>query len=286
MSCRNYPHPSLSPVLSFPAASSAKTNPTETSLQTNKTEAEQSREPGFHTGFSESRAPTRGSLRAGLPRGVLSVSFVATTPCFTMTSKYTLLSAIIKSLPYYSQIYNGSFGGNNYKLFFSPLLKSKQAKPKKKNNETKQNPNNNNKNQNLPDNCKHDEGSWSPPLPSWLAAGPAEQRPRAKCWVRPDDKFRVCFLCEKFFLPTPPLPTTPNTILSPSLPKPLLAAFCLLLATRPLRPLPTSSPSQKAAVPAKPGDYEADLRGTAGCWVATSTHPSRAQPRQWPTSCS
>ena len=62
MSCRNYPHPSLSPVLSFPAASSAKTNPTETSLQTNKTEAEQSREPGFHTGFSESRAPTRGSL--------------------------------------------------------------------------------------------------------------------------------------------------------------------------------------------------------------------------------
>ena len=132
MSCRNYPHPSLSPVLSFPAASSAKTNPTETSLQTNKTEAEQSREPGFHTGFSESRAPTRGSLRAGLPRGVLSVSFVATTPCFTMTSKYTLLSAIIKSLPYYSQIYNGSFGGNNYKLFFSPLLKNKQAKPKKK----------------------------------------------------------------------------------------------------------------------------------------------------------
>ena len=96
----------------------------------------------------------------------------------------------------------------------------------------------------------------------------------------------VCFLRGKFFLPTPPLPTAPNTILSPSLPKPLLAAFCLLLATRPLRPLPTSSPSQKAAVPAKPGDYEADLRGTPGCWVATSTHPSRAQPRQWPTLCS
>lgn len=172
MSCRNRLHPSLQPVLSLPAASSAKTNPTATSLQTDKSKAGQSQEPG--------------STR------VFSVSFVTTTPCFTMTSKYTLFSAIIKSLPYYSQIYNGSFGGNNYKLFFFlPSLKANKPnqKRKKKQNETKQNPNNNNnENQNLPDNCKHDKGSWSPPLPSRLAARPAEQRPQANCWVRPGDK--------------------------------------------------------------------------------------------------
>lgn len=243
MSCRNRPHPSLQPVLSLPAASSAKTNPTATSLQTDKSKAGQSQEPG--------------STR------VFSVSFVTTTPCFTMTSKYTLFSAIIKSLPYYSQIYNGSFGGNNYKLFFFfALFKSKQAKPKKEKNKTKQNK--------TPTTTTTKTKTFLTTVNTTRAAG---LLPSRRGW-RPGQLSRghrqtagcalvtrvVCFLRGKFFLPTPPLPTAPNTILSPSVPKPLLAAFCLLLATRPLRPLPTSSPSQKAAaVLAEPGDHEADL---------------------------
>lgn len=59
--------------------------------------------------------------KASVLNYVFSVSCVVVTPRFTITSNIHHFLALIKYLPSYSQIYNGSFGGNNYKLF--PLKK-------------------------------------------------------------------------------------------------------------------------------------------------------------------